>query len=198
MMSCTPIRTPASWKMRAESSRPSPTRLQRLLVRPRAAEALDERRLGGHPVRLGVDEGAVHVPQDGGERGRVTDPCYRRSPAPPGRAARSRSDACGLSWREPAAAGEEVAWTDWDAGCSWPHSTDGTTRARRLRPPIAQLRDDGTYEPVFSVDPELYFDYQYTRPQIAIDAEGNRDAPLAGGDAARARRSPRAARSCGC
>lgn len=39
---------------------------------------------------------------------------------------------------------------------------------------VAHLRESGTYEPVFSVDPELYFDYQYTRPQIAIDNEGKR------------------------
>ncbi len=39
---------------------------------------------------------------------------------------------------------------------------------------LTQLRDSGNYEPVFSVDPELYFDYQYTRPQIAMDAEGQR------------------------
>lgn len=39
---------------------------------------------------------------------------------------------------------------------------------------LAQLRDQGAYEPVFSVDPELYFDYQYTRPQVAIDGEGRR------------------------
>jgi hypothetical protein len=39
---------------------------------------------------------------------------------------------------------------------------------------IAHLRDSGTYEPVFSIDPELYFDYQYTRPQVAIDGEGKR------------------------
>ncbi|MCR2785756.1 MULTISPECIES: PAC2 family protein [unclassified Microbacterium] len=36
------------------------------------------------------------------------------------------------------------------------------------------LREEGSYEPVFSVDPELYFDYQYTRPQISLDAEGRR------------------------
>lgn len=38
----------------------------------------------------------------------------------------------------------------------------------------AQLRSDVGYQPVFTVDPELYFDYQYTRPQIASDAEGKR------------------------
>jgi hypothetical protein len=39
---------------------------------------------------------------------------------------------------------------------------------------VAHLRDSGAYEPVYSVDPELYFDYQYTRPQITADADGKR------------------------
>jgi len=39
---------------------------------------------------------------------------------------------------------------------------------------IAQLREGGSYETVFSVDPELYFDYQYTRPSVEIDGEGRR------------------------
>ena len=40
--------------------------LQRVLFGPRAAELVDELDLGPHPVRLGIDEGAVHVPEDGG------------------------------------------------------------------------------------------------------------------------------------
>jgi hypothetical protein len=36
------------------------------------------------------------------------------------------------------------------------------------------LRADTEYEVVHTVDPELYFDYQYTRPQIGLDAEGHR------------------------
>ncbi|GAA2992164.1 hypothetical protein JOD63_001422 [Microbacterium terrae] len=39
---------------------------------------------------------------------------------------------------------------------------------------VTKLRDEGSYEPVFSVDPELYFDYQYTRPQMTADADGRR------------------------
>jgi hypothetical protein len=39
---------------------------------------------------------------------------------------------------------------------------------------VAALRESGEYEAVHSVDPELYFDYQYTRPHIAMDAEGRR------------------------
>jgi hypothetical protein len=38
----------------------------------------------------------------------------------------------------------------------------------------ALLRADTAYEVVHTVDPELYFDYQYTRPQIGLDAEGHR------------------------
>lgn len=40
---------------------------------------------------------------------------------------------------------------------------------------ISHLRETGSYEPVFSVDPELYFDYQYTRPQIRSGADGTRE-----------------------
>ena len=36
------------------------------------------------------------------------------------------------------------------------------------------LRDAQPYEPVFSVDPELYFDYQYNRPTIGMDGDGVR------------------------
>ena len=39
---------------------------------------------------------------------------------------------------------------------------------------VAHLRAHGSYEPVFSIDPELYFDYQYTRPQVSVDADGQR------------------------
>jgi hypothetical protein len=38
----------------------------------------------------------------------------------------------------------------------------------------SMLRAGGDYEVVHSVDPELYFDYQYTRPQVGVDAEGRR------------------------
>ena len=37
-----------------------------IVVRPDAAERRYELLLGGEPVRLGIDEGAVHVPEDGG------------------------------------------------------------------------------------------------------------------------------------
>ncbi len=39
---------------------------------------------------------------------------------------------------------------------------------------LALLKAEGAYEPVHSVDPELYFDYQYTRPQVGTDADGRR------------------------
>jgi hypothetical protein len=39
---------------------------------------------------------------------------------------------------------------------------------------VSLLREQGGYETVFSIDPELYFDYQYTRPQMTSDADGRR------------------------
>lgn len=39
---------------------------------------------------------------------------------------------------------------------------------------VSLLREQGSYEPVFSVDPELYFDYQYTRPHIVTESDGRR------------------------
>ena len=39
---------------------------------------------------------------------------------------------------------------------------------------VAHIRASGAYREAFAVDPELYFDYQYTRPQIRIDADGSR------------------------
>ena len=39
---------------------------------------------------------------------------------------------------------------------------------------LTVLRDEGDYQEVYSVDPELYFDYQYTRPTVSLDAAGHR------------------------
>ncbi len=39
---------------------------------------------------------------------------------------------------------------------------------------ISHLRAQGEYELVHRIDPELYFDYQYTRPQVATTASGRR------------------------
>jgi len=39
---------------------------------------------------------------------------------------------------------------------------------------VTHLRGADEYEEVFGVDPELYFDYQYTRPQIRLEADGSR------------------------
>lgn len=39
---------------------------------------------------------------------------------------------------------------------------------------IEALRASSEYDLVHSVDPELYFDYQYTRPSTRMDAEGRR------------------------
>ncbi|WP_417511814.1 PAC2 family protein [Microbacterium sp.] len=40
---------------------------------------------------------------------------------------------------------------------------------------IEMLRETGEYELAHSVDPELYFDYQYTRPASKMDATGRRE-----------------------
>ena len=39
---------------------------------------------------------------------------------------------------------------------------------------VSRIRTSGDYTSVFSVDPELYFDYQFTRPTIGFDDDGNR------------------------
>jgi len=39
---------------------------------------------------------------------------------------------------------------------------------------LSHMRASGGYREVFAVDPELYFDYQYTRPQVQLDADGSR------------------------
>ncbi|RZI94672.1 MAG: PAC2 family protein [Microbacterium sp.] len=38
----------------------------------------------------------------------------------------------------------------------------------------SHLRASSEYQSAFAVDPELYFDYQYTRPQIRQEADGSR------------------------
>lgn len=40
---------------------------------------------------------------------------------------------------------------------------------------VSTLRASGDYVRVHSVDPELYFDYQYTRPSTQLDAQGRRE-----------------------
>src|SRR5687767_11573998 len=79
----------------------------------------------------------------------------------------------GLSWKDPLAGGgglvdglgRRVLVAAFDG---WNDAGEAASSA------VTQLREGGTYETVFSVDPELYFDYQYTRPQIASDADGKR------------------------
>lgn len=39
---------------------------------------------------------------------------------------------------------------------------------------VAVLKNAVPYQRVFAVDPEMYFDYQYTRPQLTADADGRR------------------------
>ncbi|KXC06860.1 PAC2 family protein [Microbacterium hominis] len=52
---------------------------------------------------------------------------------------------------------------------------DGWNDAGEAAPAAAaHIRESGAYREVFSVDPELYFDYQYTRPQLKVEADGSR------------------------
>lgn len=39
---------------------------------------------------------------------------------------------------------------------------------------LTQIRKAGQYEQVLSIDPELYFDYQYNRPHVVADDDGTR------------------------
>ncbi|MGW9111899.1 PAC2 family protein [Microbacterium sp. NPDC055683] len=50
----------------------------------------------------------------------------------------------------------------------WNDAGEAATGAVRM------LREEGDLSPAFAVDPELYFDYQYTRPHIEADGEGGR------------------------
>ncbi|MBY0688483.1 PAC2 family protein [Microbacterium marinilacus] len=50
----------------------------------------------------------------------------------------------------------------------WNDAGEAATSAVNL------LLGEGDYERVVSVDPELYFDYQYTRPTVEADASGRR------------------------
>ena len=50
----------------------------------------------------------------------------------------------------------------------WNDAGEAATSATAL------LKDTGAYEPVFAVDPELYFDYQYTRPEMHAESDGRR------------------------
>ncbi len=50
----------------------------------------------------------------------------------------------------------------------WSDASEAATGA------LERIRTSGEYEQVFSVDPEAYFDYQYTRPTVAVDATGER------------------------
>lgn len=50
----------------------------------------------------------------------------------------------------------------------WSDAAEASTAA------LQALRDAGDYVEAFTVDPELYFDYQYTRPLTTFTAEGER------------------------
>ena len=71
--------TPRSWSRARRHHHRVAHQRQAVLVRPDAAVRLDQLGLGTHPVGLGVDEGAVHVPQDGGGQDEVGEGAGHRS-----------------------------------------------------------------------------------------------------------------------
>lgn len=66
---------------------------------------------------------------------------------------------------EPNSLGRRIIVAAFDG---WNDAGEAATSAVNL------LLADRAYEPVTSVDPELYFDYQYTRPTVETDGEGRR------------------------
>jgi hypothetical protein len=66
---------------------------------------------------------------------------------------------------EPISLGRRIIVAAFDG---WNDAGEAATSA------VSLLLADGDYEPVTSVDPELYFDYQYTRPTVETDGEGRR------------------------
>ena len=65
------------------------------------------------------------------------------------------------------------------ADCSSSRSTAGTTPARRRPARCAPCASSSSSSPIAEVDPEVYFDYQFNRPDVAIDDDGNRVARVA-------------------
>ena len=137
-----------------------------VVVGPGAVERLDELLFGSHPVAFGVDESAVHVPENGGG-----EACSHNA----------QVYGHGLLWRGPREPGAEsgapsvnqpagfegrrlliVAFEGWnDAG-------EAATGAARL------LAERLALVEIAAVDPELYFDYQFTRPTVAVGDDGVR------------------------
>ena len=140
--------------------------LERVVVAPGAAEGLDELLFGSHPVAFGVDEGAVHVPEDGGGEASSHNPQVYGH---------------GLLWRgtRRSGAGSGAPGVNQPAGFEggrllvvafegWNDAGEAATGAAKLL--VERL---GLVE-IAAVDPELYFDYQFTRPTIVVGDDGIR------------------------
>ena len=87
-------------------------------------------------------------------------------------------------------AGEEVGWTDWDARCSSPRSTGGTTPARRHRPRWRICARAASTSLCSRSTPSSTSTTSTPGPQVAIDGDGRRVAALAGGDDPASRSQP--------
>ncbi|MER7797785.1 PAC2 family protein [Microbacterium sp. NPDC096154] len=75
------------------------------------------------------------------------------------------ADTTGATPPEPLSLGRRIVVAAFDG---WNDAGEAATSAVNL------LLAHGEYERVASVDPELYFDYQYTRPTVETDSEGRR------------------------
>ena len=139
---------------------------ERIVVGPSAFERLDELLFGGHPVAFGVDEGAVHVPENGGGQA-----CSHNA----------QVYGHGLLWRGPRepGAGSGAPSVNQPAGFEgrrllivafegWNDAGEAATGAAKL------LAERLALVEIASVDPELYFDYQFTRPTVVVGDDGVR------------------------
>ena len=136
-----------------------------VFVGPGVAEGLDEIGLRRDPIRFGIDECAVHIPEDGG--GKLCSHGFQCYPV---------AD-CAYSWMSPRSSGRGnprngelllkgrllvVAFEGWnDAG-------EAATGAVRV------LQEQLDVAPRLELDPELYYDYQFNRPVIGVDDDSRR------------------------
>lgn len=86
-----------------------------------------------------------------------------------------RAPAAGLAWTEHAAHAAAGRNTVQVLGSRiLVAAFDGWNDAGEAASAAAEQIDDGAFELVHAVDPELYFDYQWARPTLERDQDGNR------------------------
>ena len=206
MMSWTPIRTPASWKMRAESSSPSPTR-------PSACSCDHvPPKLSTSGVSAAIQYGSVstRVPsmsqRTAASGGGFTDSCYPAAH----RGARGRpSTGARRGAHRPHFAARAYPGGSPQGGRRRSRGRTGTPSARRRIRRVERRGRSRVLRDRASAGQREVRDGLLGRPRAVLRLpvhapagrhrrRGQAHAPLAGGDAAQARASDAAARSCGC